>query len=200
MCEAAGVDAIHVSRGSSFPHPLNPPGDFPLDVLATTYDTMISSSGHGLRNYLLFRYKLLQPIFHWIWFRLKKGHPVEGVSLEDARQIKAAVNIPVIVTGGFQHASVIADSINSGICDGVTIARSLIANNDLVRIWESGRDFPERPCTYCNKCLVNAPKNPLGCYEQARYPDYETMVHTIMSVYSTHADLKVPASDGLVTQ
>ena len=101
-CEAAGVDGIHVSSGSSFPHPLNPPGDFPLDLLATTYDTMISSSGHGLRNYLLFRYKLLQPIFHWLWFRLKKGHPVEGVSLDEARQIKAAVSIPVIVTGGFQ--------------------------------------------------------------------------------------------------
>ena len=26
-CEAAGVDAIHVSSGSLFPHPLNPPGD-----------------------------------------------------------------------------------------------------------------------------------------------------------------------------
>src|SRR3954466_5466616 len=27
-CEAEGVDAIHVSSGSLFPHPLNPPGDF----------------------------------------------------------------------------------------------------------------------------------------------------------------------------
>ena len=46
-CEAAGVDAIHVSTGMSFPHPLNPPGDLPLDVLATTYDTMISSGDWG---------------------------------------------------------------------------------------------------------------------------------------------------------
>ncbi|WP_084579364.1 NADH:flavin oxidoreductase [Sphingomonas azotifigens] len=200
-CEAAGVDAIHVSSGSSFPHPLNPPGDFPLDVLSTTYDTMITSGDFGLRNYLMFRYKLLRPIFHWIWFRLKKGHPVEGISLEDARLIKQSVSIPVIVTGGFQHASVITDAIHSGACDGVSIARSLIANNDLVKIWEQGADQPERPCTYCNRCLVNAPKNPLGCYEVDRYDgDYDRMIQTIMSIYSTHADLKIPAEEGLLTR
>ena len=27
-CESEGADAIHVSTGSLFPHPLNPPGDF----------------------------------------------------------------------------------------------------------------------------------------------------------------------------
>lgn len=198
--EAAGADAIHVSSGSSFPHPLNPPGDFPLDVLATTYDTMISSSGAGMRNFLLFRYPLLRPIFHWLWFRLKKGHPIEGISLEEARAIKHAVSIPVLVTGGFQTASVIEKAITDGICDGVTIARSLIANNDLVEQWRAGKERPDRPCTYCNKCLANAPKNPLGCYEQSRYPDYETMIETIMSIYSTHPDLRVPPAQGLVTQ
>jgi len=29
--EEAGADAIHVSAGSLFPHPLNPPGDFPME-------------------------------------------------------------------------------------------------------------------------------------------------------------------------
>ena len=198
-CEAAGVDGIHVSSGSSFPHPLNPPGGFPMDVLATTYDTMISSGDFGLRNFLMFRYPLLRPIFHWVWFRMKAGHPIEGISLDHARVIKAAVKIPVIVTGGFQTASVVAGAINGGVCDGVSIARSLIANNDLPKIWASGADLPERPCTYCNRCLVNAPKNPLGCYEPARYPDYETMINTIMSIYSTHADLKVSADEGLTT-
>jgi len=199
-CEKAGVDAIHVSSGSSFPHPLNPPGDLPIELLATTYDTMISSSGHGMRNFLMFRYPALRWIFHWLWFRLKKGHPIEGVSLSESRAIKASVSIPVIVTGGFQNASVVADAINSGACDGVSIARSLIANNDLVKIWQSGRNLPDRPCTYCNRCLVNAPKNPLGCYEPLRYPNHEAMVETIMSIYSTRPDLKSAAAAGLVTQ
>ena len=200
-CEAAGADGIHVSGGSSFPHPLNPPGDFPLEVLAKTYDTMITSGDFGMRNFVLFRYKLLRPIFHWLWFRMKKGLPVEGINLEAARAVKAAVKIPVIVTGGFQSAKVIEGAIGEGVCDGVTIARSLIANNDLVKIWESGQDKPDRPCTYCNKCLVNAPKNPLGCYEVARYDnDYDRMVETIMSIYSTHPDMRIASSEGLVTR
>ena len=32
-CEEAGVDAIHVSSGSCFPHPKNPAGDLPIDEL-----------------------------------------------------------------------------------------------------------------------------------------------------------------------
>ncbi|MGH6910892.1 MAG: NADH:flavin oxidoreductase, partial [Phenylobacterium sp.] len=66
--EAAGADALHISSGSLFPHPLNPPGDLPLDILAVTYDAMISSGVYGFRNFLLFRYPLLRPIFHWVWF------------------------------------------------------------------------------------------------------------------------------------
>ena len=42
-CESEGADAIHVSTGSLFPHPLNPPGDFSFETIATTYDAMISS-------------------------------------------------------------------------------------------------------------------------------------------------------------
>ena len=107
-CEAEGADAIHVSTGSLFPHPLNPPGDFSFETIATTYDAMISSGVDTFRNFLLFRYKLLRPIFRWIWFRMKKGMPIEGVSLEEARAIKAALTIPVLNTGGYQTASFVA--------------------------------------------------------------------------------------------
>jgi 2,4-dienoyl-CoA reductase-like NADH-dependent reductase (Old Yellow Enzyme family) len=191
-CEADGADAIHVSTGSLFPHPLNPPGDFSFETIATTYDTMISSGVDAFRNFLLFRYPLLRPIFRWIWFRMKKGHPIEGVSLEEARAIKAAVSVPVLNTGGYQTASFIREGIKSGAFDGVAIARSLVANNDLVQQWKSGRDLPERPCTYCNKCLLNAPKNPMGCYELIRYPSYDAMIEELMSIYRTRPTLELP--------
>jgi 2,4-dienoyl-CoA reductase-like NADH-dependent reductase (Old Yellow Enzyme family) len=191
-CEAAGADAIHVSTGSLFPHPLNPPGDFSFETMASTYDVAISSGVNTLRNYYLFRYPVLRPIFRWLWFRMKRGRPVEGVGLDEARAIKAAVKIPVISTGGWQSAAKIRDAINSGDCDGVAIARSLVANPDLLRFWAAGDDLPPRPCTYCNRCLLNAPKNPLGCYEPLRFPDHETMVEQLMTVYNTHPDLRVP--------
>lgn len=193
-CEAEGVDAIHVSSGSLFPHPLNPPGDFSFETIATTYDAMISSGVDTLRNFLLFRYKVLRPIFYWIWFRMKKGLPIEGVSIEESRAIKDAVKIPVLNTGGYQTASYIRKGIESGAFDGVAIARSLIANNDLPKQWEAGADLPKIPCTYCNKCLLNAPKNPLGCYELPRFNnDRDAMLKELMTIYATRATLNLPA-------
>lgn len=193
--EAAGADAIHVSQGSLFPHPLNPPGDLSLETLTTTYDAMISSGVNGMRNYLLFRYPLLRPIFRWIWFRMKKGKPVEGVNLEEARVIKQNVSVPVICTGGFQTASFICEALKEGAVDGVSIARSLVANNDLVQQWAAGHDRPERPCTYCNRCLISAMKNPMGCYDQSRYPDRDTMIEEVMSVYRAHGGMVAPGKE-----
>ena len=30
---------------------------------------------------------------------------------------------------------------------------------------------------------VNAPENPLGCYDESRFPSREAMMHEILSVY-----------------
>lgn len=181
--EEAGADAIHVSTGSTFPHPLNPPGPFPLEHVARTYGGMLPSGIYAFRNYLLFRYKLLRPIFRFLWNRTKPD-VIEGISVNDAREIKKHVKIPVLCTGGFQTASFIRRVINEGYCDGVAIARPLVANNDLVKVFASGKDLPDKPCTYCNKCLVHAIADPLGCYELSRYDgDYDRMIKEIMSVF-----------------
>jgi 2,4-dienoyl-CoA reductase-like NADH-dependent reductase (Old Yellow Enzyme family) len=78
---------------------------------------------------------------------------------------------------------VIAEAIESGALDGVTIARPLIANPDLVRWFERGHDRAPRPCTYCNKCLFNFVENPLGCYDERRFDSREEMIREILSVY-----------------
>jgi 2,4-dienoyl-CoA reductase-like NADH-dependent reductase (Old Yellow Enzyme family) len=193
LFEAAGADALHISTGSLFPHPLNPPGDFDFDTIARTYGTVLSAGVYTFRNYLLFRYQWLRPIFRWLWFRMKEGHPIEGVGLETAKAIKEVVSIPVISTGGYQSANFVREAISSGAIDGVTIARSLIANPDLPKQWADGRDLPLVPCTYCNKCLLNAPANPLGCYELSRFDnDYEKMLEQILSVYKVQPNLVVP--------
>ena len=184
----AGADAIHVSSGSTFPHPRNPAGDFPFDHAVRNYPGLLPSGVGTFRNYLLFRFKLLRPIFRWLWFR-NQGRKIEGINAEDARAIKAAVKVPVIVTGGFQTASVIAKTIKDDpkseqCADAVSIARPLIANNDLPRMFAAGLDEAPRPCTYCNKCLLNDVANPLGCYELCRYDgDYVKMMQEVMSVF-----------------
>jgi 2,4-dienoyl-CoA reductase-like NADH-dependent reductase (Old Yellow Enzyme family) len=181
--EQAGADALHVSTGSLFPHPRNPPGDFPIADVVRNYDTMLSSGRHTLRNYLLFRFPLTTPLMRLLWNRTK-GDAVEGVSLSDAAEIKRNVSIPVLCTGGFQTASVIREAIQHGKCDAVAIARPLMANPDLVQVFAEGRDLPERPCTYCNKCLVNVIENPLGCYDVSRYDgDHDRMMREVMSFF-----------------
>jgi 2,4-dienoyl-CoA reductase (NADPH2) len=182
--EEAGVDAIHVSTGSYFPHPKNPAGDLALDELRKTYDTLLSSGGLTLRNYLFFRGRLTSRIFQRRWDRARGDiKNVEGMNLPDAHRIKQAVKIPVICTGGFQTATVIEQALADGLCDAVSIARPLIANNDLVQIFAAGSARAPRPCTYCNKCLVNAPENPLGCYEVQRFGSRDEMIRQIMSVF-----------------
>ncbi len=181
--EQAGVDAIHISTGSSFPHPRNPAGDLPLATFVAAYPVMLSSGSRTLANYLTARIPLLRRVFLWSWLRSGVAHP-EGVNLDDAAAVKKAVGIPVLCTGGFQTASVIRQAIADGRCDAVTIARPLIANRDLALQFARGLDRPERPCTYCNKCLINVVANPLGCYEEARFPSREAMVDEILSVFS----------------
>jgi 2,4-dienoyl-CoA reductase (NADPH2) len=202
--EEAGANAVHVSTGSLFPHPLNPIGDFNFDVISKTYDAMLSSGIYAKRDYALFTKGLLRPVFAFLWHRIKNSLPpqpfsgdevndlemkqlldkYQGRNLLDSREIKKHLNIPVLCTGGFQQASYIRRAINEGYCDGVTIARPLIANNNMVHDFAAGKDLPDKPCTYCNKCLLNVIENPLGCYELSRYDgDYDAMMEEVMSVF-----------------
>jgi 2,4-dienoyl-CoA reductase-like NADH-dependent reductase (Old Yellow Enzyme family) len=181
----AGVDAIHVSTGSFFPHTRKPAGtDLPVEDLAKSYDTMISSGERTFANFLL---------FHGVSGRIARrawndaaGDPdkIEGANLPDARAIKQSVTVPVICTGGFQTASVIREAITRGDCDAVSAARPLVANNDLVNMFAQGRDTAPKPCTYCNKCLVNVVENPLGCYDETRFDSRDEMIRQIMSVFT----------------
>jgi 2,4-dienoyl-CoA reductase (NADPH2) len=180
--EEAGVDAIHVSSGGAFPHPRNPAGAAPVKDLVRTYDIMLSSGKYAFRNYVLFRLWPTSRIFKWWWERPSRTG-VEGINLPLARAVKDAVSVPVICAGGFQTQSVIAQAIADGACDAVSMARPLLANPDLPLLFVQGLDEAPKPCTYCNKCLVNFIENPLGCYEESRYSSREEMLRTIMSAY-----------------
>jgi 2,4-dienoyl-CoA reductase-like NADH-dependent reductase (Old Yellow Enzyme family) len=180
--EEAGVDAFHVSSGSAFPHPRNPAGDFPIADVIRSYDTMLSSGTNTFRNYVAFRTWPVNRLFRWLWTRRSRGG-VEGINLPLSRAIKESVAVPVICAGGFQTGPVIAAAIERGDCDGVSMGRPLIANPDLPNMLAAGLDRAPRPCTYCNKCLINFVENPLGCYEEARYESRDEMVRHILSVY-----------------
>jgi 2,4-dienoyl-CoA reductase-like NADH-dependent reductase (Old Yellow Enzyme family) len=187
----AGADALHVSSGSMFPHPRNPMGDFPLRTASRNYDIMLSSGTYTFRNFLFFQVPGLKTLFKYLWHRMQEDpEHIEGNNAPTAREIRKVVreittDVPVIVTGGFQTAQVICDHLERGDCDAVSIARTLIANRDMVNTYfRKGQEIPaKKRCTYCNKCLINDIENPLGCYEVARYDSYDEMIKETMSVF-----------------
>jgi 2,4-dienoyl-CoA reductase-like NADH-dependent reductase (Old Yellow Enzyme family) len=181
--EEAGVDYLHVSSGGGFPHPRNPVGEFPAADVVTTYDSLLSSGRTTFRNYLVFRTWPLSRLFSWWWERPGRRLGREGINLAASRAVKQAVGVPVLCTGGFQTRSIIEQAIADGSCDGVTIARPLLANPNLVRLFEQGADRAPRPCTYSNKCLFAFVEHPLACYDETRFDTREEMVAEALSIY-----------------
>lgn len=178
----AGLDAIHATVGSAFPHPLMPPGGFPPDEMRWSAPYF-----YGLwrtRNYLLMSNPVSRAVFTRVWNRMKRHHPVEGVAVEYAREVRERVDIPVICCGGFQEGDLIRRVLREGYVDAVSIGRPLLANPDLPRVLASGRNLPERPCSFCNRCLFSVLHSPVGCYDVRRYDgDYDRMIREVMSTF-----------------
>jgi len=80
-------------------------------------------------------------------------HPYEPLFLlEGARQIKAAVNIPVIYIGGAESFSGLNQIMDAGL-DFVQIGRATIQDPDFVKKLESG-EITESACDHCNRCVA----------------------------------------------
>jgi 2,4-dienoyl-CoA reductase (NADPH2) len=192
--DGKGVDSFHISSGSTFPHPRNPPGDISPQALTRWYGGMLASGVRTHFNYAIFENPIGGPLFRWLW-RLRRGKVIEGINIAYAKFLRDEIvkidpGIKFLCTGGFQHASNIAGAIRDGACDGVSIARPLIANNDLPNILRTANGpTRQKECTYCNKCLINDLANPLGCYEVSRYDGdtfeqkWEALIKEVMSVF-----------------
>jgi 2,4-dienoyl-CoA reductase (NADPH2) len=63
------------------------------------------------------------------------------------------------------------------------MARPLLANYDLPKMFARGEETAPSPCTYCNKCLINVLDHPLGCYEESRFSSHDEMIRELMSFY-----------------
>jgi len=97
--------------------------------------------------------------------------------------------LPVIANGGFQRRSVVEQALQSGGCDLVSMARPLLANPSLPKLFEEGREAPDRPCTFCNRCAIRTTLFPLGCYEPLRFDSTADMEAQIID-WSARPDLE----------
>lgn len=191
----AGLDAIHLSEGDSFPHPLIPAGRLPTDDARRVYAAMFYEGTRTPLIFLLLQFAPFRRLIEWNWGRrmpFKRSgallpDKIEGMNQNDAAEIKQASGLPVICVGGWQSAGRIRAALTADHCDVVSIARGLLANPDLVHRFAEGHDQPERPCTYCNKCAVNALLYPLACWEEDRFDSREQMFDEAYRVYQEAA-------------
>jgi 2,4-dienoyl-CoA reductase (NADPH2) len=198
----AGLDAIHLSQGDSFPHPLVPAGRLPADDARRAVAALFYEGTRTPLTLLMLQFAPLRRLFEWNWGRRmafkRRGallpDKIEGMNQDDAAKIKQASGLPVICVGGWQSAGRIREALNAGHCDVVSIARGLLANPDLVQRFAAGQDRPERPCTYCNKCAVNALLYPLACWEEARFDSPEQMYDEAYRVYKEAAAIGLAAA------
>lgn len=183
-----GVYYLHVSNGYGFINPGETPGDFPIaEVRMFANSTRHLSTKASVRAVVLnsIPAPLLQKILNVGW-----GFE-EAANLPDARRFRNEVGLPVIANGGFQNRSVIEQALTSGGCDLVSMARPLLANPNLIQLFREGREEPEQPCTFCNRCAIRTTLFPLGCYEPKRFASDTEMEAQILE-WSARPDLEEP--------
>jgi 2,4-dienoyl-CoA reductase-like NADH-dependent reductase (Old Yellow Enzyme family) len=180
--EQLGVDYLHIDCGFGFPNPKGNPGAYPIDGIklfanATRHLSVKSTLRATLIN--LIPSALARVTLGAGW----KFTP--AANLGYASEFKKAVTIPIISNGGFQRRSLIEDALSSGKCDLVAMARPLLANPDLLKVFANGREEPDRPCTFCNRCCSRTAVLPLGCYERARFVSQDEMEQQIIELSGT---------------
>jgi 2,4-dienoyl-CoA reductase-like NADH-dependent reductase (Old Yellow Enzyme family) len=80
---------------------------------------------------------------------VKRVH--EAYFREWCRQVKATVDVPVIMVGGLRSPDLMAEIVRAGDADLVALCRPLIREPDLIASWRAGRK--RRPaCISCNGC------------------------------------------------
>ncbi|MGW8180016.1 MAG: oxidoreductase, partial [bacterium] len=85
--------------------------------------------------------------------RTKINQPAkEAYNLSLAREIRKAVQCPVMVVGGFRSLEVMEKALNDDGMDYIAIARPFIREPFLVKRWQEGDRAPAR-CISCNQCF-----------------------------------------------
>jgi 2,4-dienoyl-CoA reductase (NADPH2) len=170
-----GVQYLHISNGFGFINPVENPGRFPTHEARSFFNSnrhlsrKAAARASLLNSLSLFPGKfLLDRLLNIGWRQPHPPHDPQNMvtNLEDAQAFKKRVGLPVIVNGGFQKLDQIEAALRT--CDFVSMARPLLANPDLPKLFKAGRK-PIAPCTFCNRCAVLTTIVPLGCYDVERF-------------------------------
>ena len=181
--EEAGADAIHVSSGSTFPHPENPAGEFSLEDMVRTYDVMLSSGVAHVPQLPALPALAGQPRDEGpLGAGPRRG---AGPLAAGRRRREAGGRDPGDRDGRLPAGVADRRRARTGrLRRGLDRARARRQQRPRRALPRRATTCPPRPCTYCNKCLYNVLEHPVGCYDERRFPSREAMIEQVMSVYT----------------
>lgn len=144
--EAAGIDAIELSGGFTSIAP------FYLFRGARPLKEMIEVEKSRLQRLSL----------RLFGRRLIREYPFEELFfLAQARAVRAAVRVPLILLGGVLSLDNLETAMREGF-DFVAMGRALIADPDLIVRMQRGEATRSR-CTSCNKCVAEMDRGGVRC-------------------------------------
>lgn len=152
--EQAGVSAIEVSCGLSIMNGMGPLyGKIPAEMILSWYPQMMGLPG--------FVKSLMKPMLPKI---MKEKNPApRRYNVPEAKAIKAAVSIPVIVVGGIHDLDEIEQTINEDGIDFVSMARPLILEPGLIGKYQQQK-AQQAKCIECSHCIIGISQGKLQCW------------------------------------
>ncbi len=144
--EAAGVNALVLSGGFTSKSP------FYLFRGARPLKEMIEVEKNPLQRLVL----------RFLGARVIKEYPFhEMFFLEDARAVRRAVRMPLVLIGGVLSRTSLEAAMQEGF-DFVAMGRALIADPDLVNRMQRG-EIEKSRCVSCNKCVAEMDRHGVRC-------------------------------------
>jgi 2,4-dienoyl-CoA reductase-like NADH-dependent reductase (Old Yellow Enzyme family) len=144
--EAAGIDAIEMSGGFTSRTPFYLfRGKRPLQEMIEVEKS-----------------RLQRQVLRWFGRRVIREYPFEEMFfLEQARAVRAAVKVPLILLGGILSLDNLETAMREGF-DFVAMGRALIADPDLIGRMQRGEATRSR-CISCNKCVAEMDRGGVRC-------------------------------------
>lgn len=95
----------------------------------------------------------------WYWNHPPMYFGKKGIYLEFARQVKEAVDVPVIVAGRMDDDALAEQALREGKCDLVSLGRPLLADPDYPNKIYLRQSQRVRPCLSCHEgCMGRFPR------------------------------------------
>jgi 2,4-dienoyl-CoA reductase-like NADH-dependent reductase (Old Yellow Enzyme family) len=143
--ENAGADALVLSGGFVSKTPMYiMRGEVPYKEFRRGQEGLAAKLGLVLMGRLL----------------IKKYPFEEAYFINDARRVRQAVKLPLVLVGGLRRLETMQTAVGEGF-EVVALARPLIMEPDLVRRMEKG-EAAASACEPCNKCVGEMNDNTVG--------------------------------------